>query len=172
MKQTVTIPDETAMMAFGRLLASHLPAASVVTLQGELGAGKTTLVRGILRALGWQGIVRSPTYVLIELYDLAENPSPLTPLPLAGEGNRVVTVCHIDLYRLTSVDEVEMLGLRDYLDGRTLLLIEWPERAQDALPAADLHCMIDVVGEQARQLTLQSEWIPLMTAVTAFEHSA
>ncbi len=159
MKQSVTIPDEAAMMAFGQLLASHLPVPSVVTLQGELGAGKTTLVRGILRALGWQGVVRSPTYALIELYELGDRVK------------TIETVCHIDLYRLASVDEVEMLGLRDYLDSRTLLLVEWPERGQGALPAADLHCMIDVVGEQTRQLTLQSELAPLMAAATAFEHS-
>ena len=92
-----------------------------IHLHGDLGAGKTTLVRGFLRGLGLQGAVRSPTYTLIESYQ-------------AGP----VTVHHLDLYRLADPEELEYLGLRDLLGEPALLFIEWPERAGDWLPPPDL----------------------------------
>ena len=122
MNGTRTLADEAATIAAGAALASAVKGrAGVIALSGELGAGKTTFVRGLLRALGHEGAVRSPTYTLVEPYEVA--------------GQRVL---HLDLYRLAGAADLTALGLRDELDGATLVLVEWPERAAGALPAPDL----------------------------------
>jgi len=108
-------------------------AGGVVFLSGDLGAGKTTLVRGFLRALGYRGAVKSPTFTLVEPYELD-----------APGGRRAVN--HFDLYRLSGVADLEGLGFRDYLDGAALCLIEWPERGARAAVAPDLEVRIDIVG--------------------------
>lgn len=119
------LPDEGATTALGERLARALqppPARPVVIgLVGDLGAGKTSLVRGLLRALGVTGSIRSPTYTLSESYEVAG-----------------LTVVHLDLYRLASPDELEQLGLRDELVPGHVLLVEWPERGEGALPPMDL----------------------------------
>lgn len=115
------ISDEAATLALGAALARACAPGTVVYLVGELGAGKTTLVRGWLRGLGYRGTVKSPTYTLVEPYEVA--------------GLRLY---HCDLYRLNDPEELEYLGLRDSLDDRSLLLIEWPSRGGDRLPPADL----------------------------------
>ena len=131
--------DVTDTEALGAALARSIPwtapQALIVFLQGELGVGKTTLVRGLLRGLGVHGTVRSPTYTLLECYE--------TP---AGR------VLHLDLYRLAGGAELASLGLRDELDPGVLLLIEWPERAAAALPPADLGIKLSLaaVGRSAR----------------------
>lgn len=110
----------------GRVLARIPHAAAVsVHLQGDLGTGKTTLVRGLLRGRGYTGPVRSPTFTLIEPYDTAEGP-----------------VYHLDLYRLGDGEELEYLGLRDLLAEPALLLIEWPERGAGWLPEPELHIQL------------------------------
>jgi len=119
--KTIYIENETAMMAFGGKLADDLQDGGVVLLKGELGAGKTTLVRGLLRHLGHQGIVKSPTYTLVEPYKL--------------KGRKVY---HFDLYRLGDPEELEYMGGRDYWESGALCLIEWPEQAEGYLPEADL----------------------------------
>jgi tRNA threonylcarbamoyladenosine biosynthesis protein TsaE len=133
MKVAWRLPDVSATQALGAALARHCPwdehLARLVFLSGELGAGKTTLAAALLQALGVGEVVRSPTYALIETY-----------MALAGEA------VHIDLYRLHGADELEQLGLRDYLNPRTLLLVEWPERAAAALPSADLQVRLESIG--------------------------
>jgi tRNA threonylcarbamoyladenosine biosynthesis protein TsaE len=108
-------------------------ACRVVTLSGDLGAGKSTFVRGALRALGVQGHIKSPSYTLLELY---ERPS--------------VTVVHLDLYRLRDPDELENLGLADYHRPGFLWLVEWPERGGARLPAPDLGFVFTITDEGHR----------------------
>lgn len=132
------LPDEAATQAFGGRLAAALPTAAVVHLRGELGAGKTTLVRALLRALGHQGPVRSPTYTLIEPYQLADR-----------------VVHHLDLYRLADPEELEYLGLRDLGAEPALLLVEWPQRGEGALPPSDLLVHLVYAGS-GRHLHLQA----------------
>lgn len=115
------LPSAAATETLGARLAGLLPAGCMVYLCGELGAGKTTLVRGLVRALGHTGPVRSPTYTLLEPYTVA--------------GRQIV---HLDLYRLVDSEELEFLGLRDFFDGRSIVLVEWPERGRGFLPAADV----------------------------------
>ena len=120
----LSVPDVSAMRSIGASLAHALrevDAPFVVTLQGELGAGKTTLVGALLNAMGFVGSAKSPTYTLIEPYVLADR-----------------DVYHLDLYRLTDPLEMEALAIRDLLVPRSVLLIEWPERGQGARPTADL----------------------------------
>ncbi len=122
----IDLKDEAATERLGQALANtHALKGLVITLAGELGAGKTTLARGLLRALGHQGTVKSPTYTLLESYDLPEH-----------------TVWHLDLYRIHDPQELEYLGIRDAVGTDITWLIEWPQRGEDVLPAADLHCTI------------------------------
>ena len=137
MKQVV--PDETAMQALGRRLAGPAARPGVVYLQGELGTGKTTLVRSLLRGLGYHDKVRSPTYTLVELY------------PLDG-----LSVYHLDLYRLADPGELEWLGIRDLLTDDVLLLVEWPERGAGLLPQADLVIELAYRDGGGRAVTLQA----------------
>lgn len=117
----VRLPDEQATLALGRRLCGVLQPGFVVFLRGNLGAGKTTLVRGFLRAAGYRGAVKSPTFTLVEEYALD-----------------ALTVCHFDLYRVSSPDELAWFGFRDYLRDDTLCFIEWPERGGDELPTPNL----------------------------------
>jgi tRNA threonylcarbamoyladenosine biosynthesis protein TsaE len=123
------LADEAATAAAGRGLARHAAGGGIVFLEGDLGMGKTSLCRGLLRALGHQGPVRSPTFTLVESY--------ATPI---GE------ICHFDLYRLGDPGELELIGLRDYLAMATLCLIEWPERGCGVLPVADLVLRLEPAG--------------------------
>ena len=130
------LADESAQERFGAELARHVPPGCVIHLEGDLGAGKTTLARGFIRALGHAGRVKSPTYTLIEPYVLP--------------GRRLL---HLDLYRLADPEELEYLGLRDELDGETLLLVEWPDKGGDRLPPADLRVVLESLPD-GRRVTL------------------
>jgi len=106
---------------FGASLYKVLPAKCVIFLQGDLGAGKTTLVRGFLRAAGYNGTVKSPTYNIVEEYTIAQQ-----------------AVFHFDLYRLSSPEELEWIGINDYFAQQSICFIEWPELGSGFLPEPDI----------------------------------
>ena len=115
------MPDPAATEALGAALASGARAGRVIHLRGDLGAGKTTLVRGLLRALGHAGRVKSPTYTLVEPYELSS-----------------LHFYHFDFYRLKNKEEWEQAGFREYFNGEALCAVEWPERAHGLLAPPDL----------------------------------
>ncbi len=127
------LKDEAATLALGRELADWLtdPVGpnrnAIVYLQGELGTGKTTLVRGILRGLGFVGAVKSPTYTLLEPYE-------------------ELLVYHFDLYRITDSQELDFIGIEELLDTPSIKLIEWPERGGSRLPTPDVQILLRTEG--------------------------
>ncbi len=133
----LVVRDETAMVALGGRLARACQGAVVIYLYGPLGAGKTTLVKGFMRGMGYQGAVKSPTYTLVEPYDIA---------------GRVFY--HLDLYRVSDASELEYLGLRELQEGDAVVLVEWPEHGQGFLPAADIVLNIEYIPE-GRHIELQ-----------------
>ncbi len=133
------LPDEAATLAAGARLAALLAGSELIFLEGELGAGKTTFSRGLLRGLGHEGSVKSPTFTLVEPYELAS-------------GHEVF---HFDLYRLGDPDELEYVGIDDYLDSRQLCLVEWPEKGHDCLPDSDLTVRLELEGE-GRRMTIEA----------------
>ena len=131
------IESEAAMEAFGAKLALSCKSGDCIVLNGPLGAGKTTLVRGFLKSLGHQGIVKSPTYTLVETYKL---------------NNRNIN--HFDLYRIAKPEELEYIGWRDYFADQAINLIEWPEKAESLLPSPNYVITIKLLTENRRELTL------------------
>ena len=128
------IHDENEMMSFGGQIAEKFPKGGMVFLNGDLGAGKTTLVRGLLRSLDFQGTVKSPTYTLVEPYQINHR-----------------MIYHFDLYRLADPEELEYIGGREYWNSDALCLVEWPEKAQGFLPEPDL--TIDILyRDTAREI--------------------
>ena len=133
------LADSAATERLGTDLARVLgQGGAVLYLQGELGAGKTTLTRALLRALGHSGVVRSPSYTLIEPYELGPR-----------------TVFHLDLYRLSVPQELEFLGLRDLDPEHDLIVIEWPERGAGGIPPADIMVRLAYRGE-GRQAAVEA----------------
>ena len=130
-ERTAGTPEQ--MEAIGASLTRAVHGVSLVTVSGPLGAGKTTLVRGLLRALGHAGAVKSPTFTLVESYSF--------------DGRELH---HFDLYRLQDPAELELIGWRDYLGGGNVCLVEWPERAGALLPEADIAIIIDIQDGQRR----------------------
>lgn len=136
--------DEAATSAFATRLAQHWlqqPASAnmVVLLHGDLGAGKTTLTRGLLRGLGFTGRVKSPTYTLVEPYKDSR-----------------ISVYHFDFYRFTHAEEFLEAGLDEYFEGDGVRLVEWPDRAHPYLPAADLEVLLHVAPSGGRELSLRA----------------
>lgn len=170
-KVTTLLKDENDTLLFGAALAKNLVVALErnlgralsVNLAGNLGAGKTTLTRGLLRALNYQGTVKSPTYTLVESYHIAENeqsnlvyltstdetdcPESDKQATLAQAPSVVVTepfeLFHFDLYRLMDPEELELMGIRDYFAKKAICLIEWPDRGEGILPQPDLTVCIE-----------------------------
>lgn len=124
---TFNLPNERAMLDFGAFLSQLLPTQFIFNLFGPLGAGKTTLVRGIIKAAGYADKVKSPTYGIVESYEL--------------QGK---TIYHFDLYRLKEAKELQHIGIRDYFD-QAICLIEWAEKGENYLPRSDLDCYIEVL---------------------------
>ncbi len=136
---SIFVADEPAMVMFGQQIARATRGGEVIFLNGDLGMGKTTLSRGVLQGFGHQGLVKSPTYTLVEPYELGD-----------------FTVYHFDLYRLGDPEELEYLGIRDYFTGQSLCLIEWPERGKGVLPLADLLLTI-TVEQSGRRINIQAQ---------------
>ena len=129
-KLQIFLKDSAETEWLGALLWQVLPEKCLVFLSGDLGAGKTTLIRGLLRAAGHSGVVRSPTYSLVEEYRLAER-----------------NVFHFDLYRLKDPEELEWMGMSDYLNQSSLCCIEWPQMGDGFLPKADVTIDIAVQAD-------------------------
>jgi len=123
------VADEAAMLDHGAALAKTLRGDELIALEGELGAGKTTLARGVLRGLGFVGPVKSPTYTLVEPYEFG-----------------AIRVYHFDFYRIRDPEELEYVGLDDLLAERAIKLVEWPERAFGRLPTPQCSIRIRVQG--------------------------
>jgi tRNA threonylcarbamoyladenosine biosynthesis protein TsaE len=127
------LATEADTLALGAALAPCLHGGMIVNLSGELGAGKTTLARGILKALGHAGRVKSPSYALVESYKLSR-----------------LYLYHFDFYRFTDPKELEEAGFREYFSQETVCLVEWPENATGLLPPADLTIRIAMAGSGRR----------------------
>jgi len=136
-ERQVELPDATATVALGARIAAGLAPGDAVALEGDLGAGKTTLARAILRALGVTEEVPSPTFTLVQQYDTER-----------------LSVRHYDLYRVASAAEIGELGLDEALDDGAAL-IEWPERAGERLPADALHVALTISGPVSRKAHLR-----------------
>ncbi|MBS9404325.1 tRNA (adenosine(37)-N6)-threonylcarbamoyltransferase complex ATPase subunit type 1 TsaE [Halomonas sp. TRM85114] len=131
------LDDENCQVGFGESLGRALGGHGRVHLAGELGAGKTTLTRGLLRAHGYMGTVKSPTYTLVEPYELDD-----------------ARIYHFDLYRLGDPEELEFIGGRDLLSEDALCVIEWPERGESWLPPSDLSIELAIAGNGRHALVL------------------
>jgi tRNA threonylcarbamoyladenosine biosynthesis protein TsaE len=126
-KFDIDLADEAAMLMFGRRIGLELQPGSILFLYGQLGAGKTTLVRGILQGLGYQDRVKSPTYTIIEPYQIND-----------------LRIYHCDLYRIADPYELYALGIEEYFNANNINLIEWPEKGYGVLPKPDLACYLEI----------------------------
>jgi len=153
-KVSLFLADEQATVAAGMQLGRQLNVGAVIYLDGVLGAGKTTLCRGVLNALGYSGAVKSPTYTLVEPYQVAEK-----------------QLYHFDLYRLGDPEELEYMGIRDYFQNQAICMVEWPERGEGVLPIADILATVIPEGV-GRRLTLvaNTEHGASILSATDFKH--
>lgn len=139
MTQTIATVDELGLQRIARLWIEQTPPPATVFLSGELGVGKSTFVRSAIVHLGFSGAVKSPTFSLLESYNVSDR-----------------RIYHMDLYRLHDADELEFIGFRDLLVDADYLFIEWPERASDYLPAATSTIQIDY-DRVGRKISLSPE---------------
>lgn len=136
------MPNEAATLSLGAALSRALAPGLVIYLEGDLGSGKTTLVRGVLRGLGYEGNVKSPTFTLVELYAISR-----------------LNLHHFDFYRFSQPEEYLDAGLDEYFSGGAVCLVEWPDKAGDYLAPADLRIALSIEGDSRR-----AEIIPLTEA--------
>jgi tRNA threonylcarbamoyladenosine biosynthesis protein TsaE len=151
---TTFLADESATLALGAALAEVLAPGLTVYLRGDLGVGKTTLARGILRALGHKGPVKSPTYTLVEVYELSR-----------------LHLHHFDFYRFHDPREWIDAGFRESFNGRTVSLVEWPEKAAGWLPPADIEIVLESRGE-GRNVELISNSLPGQKTLALLEQAS
>ncbi len=149
-QKQVFLADESQQIALAASVAKHLKTSFIMLLKGDLGVGKTTFARGFIQASGFDGVVKSPTYTLVEPYPINEN-----------------RMCyHFDLYRLADPEELEFTGARDYFNETDVCLLEWPEKAEGFLPPADWICefshqnegrnlLISALSDKGKKLMLQ-----------------
>jgi tRNA threonylcarbamoyladenosine biosynthesis protein TsaE len=135
----IDLRDEAATLELGGALARALQAGDLIYLSGNLGAGKTTLTRGVLRGLGFEGRVKSPTYTLLELYVIS-----------------TLNLYHFDFYRFADPEEWLETGFRDLFNERNICLVEWPERAGDLLPPPDLKIALIPTPQAGREATIEA----------------
>jgi tRNA threonylcarbamoyladenosine biosynthesis protein TsaE len=133
------LPDEAATLALGAALARALEPGTVIYLSGDLGAGKTTLTRGIVRGMGFEGRVKSPTYTLVELYVFSK-----------------LNLYHFDFYRFADPEEWHEAGFRELFNGTNICLVEWPEKAGDLLPLPDLKIQLSPTSHDQRLARLMA----------------
>ena len=150
MKKQFFLADELQQIALAKTVALHLNASFIMLLKGDLGVGKTTFARSFIQASGFDGVVKSPTYTLVEPYPISHS-----------------RLCyHFDLYRLAEPEELEFIGARDYFNNNDVCLVEWPEKAEGFLPPADWICafshhkrgrnlIISALSEKGKKLMLQ-----------------
>jgi tRNA threonylcarbamoyladenosine biosynthesis protein TsaE len=138
MSHSTFLADEAATIAYGQRLAKAINSKGLLTLSGNLGSGKTTLCRGLIQSYGHSGAVKSPTYTLVEPYEIGDK-----------------RIYHFDLYRMEDPEELEFIGLWDYLTQEALIIIEWPEKAFGVLPPADLAIQLEQ-QEKGRKITCSS----------------
>ncbi len=172
--QTLTLADEAATLALGTALAEAIKSRFMTTgeapalyFSGDLGAGKTTLVRALLRAIGITGRIKSPTFALMEPYEVVllnaqHQPNPQKEIAIELESAQNLSLyshlrCyHFDFYRFTDTREWLEAGFREYFEPQALCLVEWPEKAGPALPAADLHIHLSMPLEEGREARLDA----------------
>jgi tRNA threonylcarbamoyladenosine biosynthesis protein TsaE len=133
------LADETATVEMGRRLSQAVKKGAVLFLNGDLGAGKTTLSRGIVQGLGHNGKVKSPTYTLVEPYELED-----------------VSIYHFDLYRLGDPEELEYMGIRDYFADQSICIVEWPEKGIGFIPTPDISIEM-AYDDQQRSITITAK---------------
>jgi len=132
------LSDEVATVNMGNRIADIIEQGAVIYLHGDLGAGKTTFTRGVVQGFGHTGKVKSPTYTLVEPYELER-----------------ANVYHFDLYRLGDPEELEYMGIRDYFSAEAICVVEWPEKGGEFIPVPDLNITLSYVGDE-RKIVISS----------------